>query len=127
MDKQLLKIMTCFAIGAIIWFLPHPEGIASNAWQLLSIFTATICMILLQALPMGAATLTGLTCTVLTKTMTFDVAFSGYKSAVPWLILIAFFIAHGFIKTGLGARVAYKFITKFGKKNFRFSLWPDVN
>jgi DASS family divalent anion:Na+ symporter len=115
MNKQLFKIMICFAIGGIIWMIPQPEGIATNAWHLLAIFTSTICMILLQALPMGAATLTGLTCTVLTKTMTFDVAFSGYKSAVPWLILIAFFIAHGFIKTGLGARVAYKFITKFGK------------
>jgi DASS family divalent anion:Na+ symporter len=116
MNKQLLKITICFVIGAIIWFIPHPEGIANNAWQLLAIFSSTICMILLQALPMGAATLTGLTCTVLTKTMSFDVAFSGYKSAVPWLILIAFFIAHGFIKTGLGARVAYKFITHFGKR-----------
>jgi DASS family divalent anion:Na+ symporter len=65
---------------------------------------------------MGAATLSGLTCTILTKTMTFDLAFSGYKAAVPWLILVAFFIAHGFIKTGLGARVAYKFITILGKR-----------
>jgi DASS family divalent anion:Na+ symporter len=117
MNKQLLKIMICFVIGGIIWVIPHPVGVADNAWQLLSIFSGTICMILLQALPMGAATLTGLTCTVLTKTMSFDTAFSGYKTPVPWLILIAFFIAHGFIKTGLGARVAYKFITKFGKSS----------
>jgi len=116
MNKQSLKIAMCFAVGILIWFSPHPEGIAQNAWQLLSIFSATICMILLQALPMGAATLTGLTCTVLTKTMSFDVAFSGYKNPVPWLILIAFFIAHGFIKTGLGARVAYKFITVLGQR-----------
>jgi DASS family divalent anion:Na+ symporter len=108
--------MICFIIGCIIWFLPHPEEIATNAWQLLAIFSSTICMILLQALPMGAATLTGLTCTILTGTMTFKTAFSGYTNAVPWLILIAFFIAHGFIKTGLGARVAYKFITKFGRR-----------
>merc|ERR1712054_7690 len=78
-------------------------------------------MILLQALPMGAATLTGLTLTILTKTMTFDAAFSGYKNAVPWLILVAFFIAHGFIKTGLGARVAYKFITILGKRTLQLA------
>jgi len=116
MNKQSFKIAICFVIGMAIWFSPHPAGIAQNAWQLLAIFTTTIFMILMQALPMGAATLTGLTCTVLTKTMSFDVAFSGYKNAVPWLILIAFFIAHGFIKTGLGARVAYKFITILGKR-----------
>merc|ERR1712100_283546 len=95
---------------------PHPIEINMQAWHLLAIFTGTIAMILMQALPMGAATLSGLTMTILTKTMTFDLAFSGYKGTVPWLILIAFFIAHGFIKTGLGSRIAYNFITILGKK-----------
>jgi len=73
-------------------------------------------MILLQALPIGAATISGLTMAIVTKTMTFELAFSGYKGTVTWLILTAFFIAHGFIKTGLGSRVAYKFITLLGQK-----------
>lgn len=115
MNKQTIKLLFCIGVGVAIWFTPYPEDINKNAWQLLAIFASTIFMILLQALPMGAATLSGLTCTILTKTMTFDLAFSGYKAAVPWLILVAFFIAHGFIKTGLGARVAYKFITILGK------------
>lgn len=116
MSKQSIKLLICFGIGFAIWFAPYPKDINENAWQLLAIFAATIFMILFQALPMGAATLTGLTCTILTKTMTFDLAFSGYKGAVPWLILVAFFIAHGFIKTGLGSRVAYQFITVLGKR-----------
>jgi len=37
------------------------------------------------------------------------------------LILVAFFIAHGFIKTGLGARVAYQFITVLGKRTLRLA------
>jgi len=121
MNKQSIKLIICFAIGAAIWNVSHPENISNNAWQLLAIFSSTICMILLQALPMGAATLTGLTFTILTKTMTFDAAFSGYKNAVPWLILVAFFIAHGFIKTGLGARVAYNFISVMGKRTLRLA------
>jgi len=116
MNKQFMKLLLCFGIGFAIWISNHPSEINNNAWQLLAIFASTICMILFQALPMGAATLTGLTCTILTKTMSFDQAFSGYKGTVPWLILIAFFIAHGFIKTGLGARVAYVFITILGKR-----------
>jgi len=121
MNKQSIKLLICFGIGACIWQCSHPDTINANAWQLLAIFTSTISMILLQALPMGAATLTGLTFTILTRTMTFDVAFSGYKNAVPWLILVAFFIAHGFIKTGLGARVAYKFITVLGKRTLQLA------
>jgi DASS family divalent anion:Na+ symporter len=116
MNKQFTKLSLCIILGTAIWFSPHPIDINMQAWHLLAIFAGTISMILLQALPMGAATLFGLTMTVLTNTMTFDLAFSGYKGTVPWLILIAFFIAHGFIKTGLGSRVAYKFITILGKK-----------
>jgi len=114
--KQYMKLAACFLLGVGIWFAPHPEEINSQAWHLFAIFSSTISLILLQALPMGAATLSGITFTILTKTMTFDAAFSGYKSAVPWLILIAFFIARGFIKTGLGSRVAYGFISILGKK-----------
>lgn len=121
MSKQSIKLTICLAVGTCIWFSPIPEGVSLNAWHLLAIFSCTIFMILLQALPMGAATLTGLTLTVLTKTMTFGAAFSGYQNAVPWLILIAFFIAHGFIKTGLGARVAYKFISILGKRTLQLA------
>jgi len=116
MNTKTMKLIICIAVGVAIWFSPHPIEINNNAWHLLSIFSSTILMILMQALPMGAATLSGLTCTILTKTMTFDMAFSGYKGTVPWLILIAFFIAHGIIKTGLGSRVAYRFITILGRK-----------
>ncbi|KAK1681162.1 hypothetical protein QYE76_042010 [Lolium multiflorum] len=32
---------------------------------------------------------------------------------IPWLIVLAFFFARGFIKTGLGNRVAYAFVSAF--------------
>jgi len=115
-NKQTIKLIICILVGIAIWISPHPIEISLRAWHLLAIFSSTITMILIQALPMGAATLSGLTIAVLTNTMSFDLAFSGYKGTVPWLILIAFFIAHGFIKTGLGSRIAYKFITILGHK-----------
>jgi len=34
---------------------------------------------------------------------------SGFSESSIWLIVIAFFISRGFIKTGLGKRIAYKF------------------
>jgi len=81
--SKSIKLSICFSVGLAIWVAPYPQGISENAWHLLAIFTTTIFMILLQALPMGAATLTGLTLTILTKTMTFDAAFSGYKMLCP--------------------------------------------
>lgn len=38
------------------------------------------------------------------------------EGASAWLIVLAFFLSKGIIKTGLGHRVAYVLIEKFGKK-----------
>ncbi|KAL5729356.1 dityrosine synthesis enzyme [Ranunculus cassubicifolius] len=48
----------------------------------------------------------GLGAAVLTKTLTFAFAFSAFGDPIPWLIVLAFFFAKGFIKTGLGNRIA---------------------
>ena len=43
--------------------------------------------------------------------LTFQAAFSAFTSDVIWLIVISFFFAKGFVKTGLGDRVANFFVT----------------
>lgn len=103
-------------IGIGLWFLPVPTGVETKAWHLLAIFIATIFAIVTKPLPTGAITLLGLLFCLLTQTLTFADAFSGYSSDVVWLVVLAFFIARGFILTGLGMRFAYLFIKLFGKK-----------
>lgn len=49
-----------------------------------------------------------------TNTLTFPQAFAAFASEIPWLIAIAFFLARGFIKTGLGSRIAYLVVAAFG-------------
>ncbi|GIS64764.1 MAG: hypothetical protein CM1200mP3_10120 [Chloroflexota bacterium] len=44
-------------------------------------------------------------------------ALSGFGNRVIWLIVTAFFISRGFMKTGLGARIAYLSIAWLGKKS----------
>jgi DASS family divalent anion:Na+ symporter len=122
MNKQSIKLLVCFCVGALIWNCSHPENISNNAWHLLAIFTSTIFMILLQALPMGAATLTGLTFTILTKTMPFNVAFGGYKNAVPWLILVAFFYSTRFYKNWFRSTRSLQIHYNIRKKNASISL-----
>ncbi|KAL3695141.1 hypothetical protein R1sor_008792 [Riccia sorocarpa] len=108
-------LLASIATGIIIWFIPTPTGVTKNAWQLLAIFLATIVGIITQPLPLGAVALMGLGAAVLTKTLTFAAAFSAFGDPIPWLIALAFFFAKGFIKTGLGNRVAYQFVALFGK------------
>ncbi|CAK9220688.1 unnamed protein product [Sphagnum troendelagicum] len=112
---SLKPLAASLAVGIILWFIPAPTGVTKNAWQLLAIFLGTIVGIITQPLPLGAVALMGLGAAVLTKTLTFAAAFSAFGDPIPWLIALAFFFAKGFIKTGLGNRVAYQFVSLFGK------------
>ncbi|CAA7404148.1 unnamed protein product [Spirodela intermedia] len=113
----LKPLAASIATGVILWFVPVPGGVSRNAWQLLAIFLATIVGIITQPLPLGAVALMGLGAAVLTKTLTFAAAFSAFGDPIPWLIALAFFFARGFIKTGLGNRVAYQFVSMFGSSS----------
>lgn len=50
-------------------------------------------------------------------------ALSGFSNSLIWLIVISIIVARGVIKTGLGERLAYHFISIFGKKNLRYCLF----
>lgn len=110
-------LIASIATGVILWFVPVPSGVSPKAWQLLAIFLATIVGIITQPLPLGAVALMGLGASVLTKTLTFAAAFSAFGDPIPWLIALAFFFARGFIKTGLGNRIAYQFVSLFGSSS----------
>jgi DASS family divalent anion:Na+ symporter len=109
-------------VGLVIWFIPVPDGVKPNAWHLLAIFVATIVGIILKAAPMGTMAMLGITLCAATQVLApgkpidaIKNALSGFGNSTIWLIGLAFFIARGFIKTGLGNRLAYNFIRLFGK------------
>lgn len=104
-----------FALGFAIAMIPTPTGLTDQTWHLFAIFAATIFGVIIQPLPMGCIALFSLAALVLTKTLTFEQAFAGFSSDTPWLIVLAYFIARGFIKTGLGPRVSYLFMILLGR------------
>lgn len=113
-DMKSLGI--CVAVGVAAWFLmPVPEARLTQAFHLLAIFLATICGIILKPVPLGAVAMMGLGAAIMTGTLTFAEAFSAFASEIPWLIAIAFFLSTGFIKSGLGSRIAYTIVSAFGK------------
>lgn len=111
------------AIGLIIWLvIPTPEGVSDDAWHLLALFVATIAAIIGKALPLGALAIIAVTLVAVTG-VTADTpgeaindALSSFASPLIWLIGISVMISRGLIKTGLGSRIAYYFISIFGKK-----------
>ena len=83
--------------------------------HLFAIFVTTIVGIILKALPMGAVAMIGIAVTALSGTLSIADSMSGFSDVVIWLIVLAFFISRGFIKTGLGARIAYTFMALLGQ------------
>lgn len=114
-------LLICVAIGATIWFIPAPSGLETDAWHLFSIFVATIVALVIKPIPMGSTAILALTVIALTQILTLEQSLSGFQNTTIWLIVIAFFISRGFIKTGLGTRVSYLFVRLFGKKTLGLS------
>ncbi|UPZ15851.1 DASS family sodium-coupled anion symporter [Flavobacterium humidisoli] len=111
-------------IGLAIWFVPTPKGLSIEAWHLFAIFISTIIGIILKAAPMGTMCMIAVSVTAFTQVLapestgdSITLALGGFGNKVIWLIGISFFIARGFIKTGLGNRIAFLFIKIFGKNS----------
>lgn len=113
MPKLAQYLIPCL-IGITIYSLPTPVTISLKGWALLAIFVATITALVTKPLPMSGVALISLTVAILTKTINEKEAFLGFASNVSWLVVLIFFIARAFIKSGLGKRIAYYFIIKFG-------------
>ena len=124
MPFKLIPTLLAIAVGLIIWFvIPVPEGVTADAWHMLALFIATIVAIIGKALPIGAIAIVAVTLVALTGVtadspdVAIKDALSSFASPLIWLIGVAVMISRGLIKTGLGNRIAYYFISIFGKKS----------
>jgi hypothetical protein len=86
---NMKDLSICIGIGVAMWFCPAPAGVAPKAWQLLSVFVATIVGIITTPLPLGAVAILGLGAAMLTKVLTFAEAFSAFSSEIPWVAAAA--------------------------------------
>jgi DASS family divalent anion:Na+ symporter len=119
--KKTLTLLILFTIALVGWYLPVPEGLTPKAWHLLIIFITTITALILNPLPMGAVALLSIAACVLTNTLTLAEGLSGFSDTIIWLVVFAFFLSNGFIKTGLGSRIAYHIILLVGKSTLGLS------
>lgn len=134
--KLTIKWAIVIVAGLVVYLSPVPEGIKPESWRLLAIFAATIVGSIVRPVPGGAMVLIGIAVIALTRSMPVNEALArtvtsakeldtlriksvlaGYADPVVWLVLAAFFMSRGMIKTGLGRRIALLFIRAFGKQS----------
>ncbi|MBT8181553.1 MAG: anion permease [Eudoraea sp.] len=110
-----IKRLITLVFGVIIWHLPIPWDITPDAWHLFAIFITAIIGVLLEAFSIFTASVIALVAVVLLRVLTPEKAFSGFSESFILLILAAFLVAKGVIKSGLGRRIAFLLIRRFGK------------
>ena len=105
-------------VGVILWLLTPMKPAAGPVagWHMFALFVGTIIACITRPLPIGGVSILAFALTVLTGTLPMDKAILGFGNSSIWMIAMAFFIARGFIKTGLGRRIALNFVRLFGKK-----------
>ncbi len=119
--SSLLKLLLIFMAGSLMWFYPISTEITTQAWHLLVIFLCTMTGIVLNPLPISAVALLGAGMCLATGVLTTQQVLNGFSEKVVWLLVFAFLIARGIIKTGLGKRMAYYFIAKIGRTTLGLS------
>lgn len=112
---MIVKVAVIVVIGAALYFIPPPQGVDPRGMHMLGIFVATIVGLILQPLPTASVALIGLALAMITGSMdATSEALVGFGNGAVWLIVAAFFIAEGFLVTGLGRRIALWFVSKLG-------------
>ena len=117
-EKHWLQL-TVLIVGLMIWFFPTPEGLETQAWHLFAIFITAIFAVIINAMPIFTSSIIALATVVLTGTLTTKQAYSGFSEEFILLIIVAFLIARGVIKSGLGKRIAFLIIQKFGTSSLK--------
>jgi len=119
---KIIPIVVIVLLATIAWYM-KPDAIELYSWHTLIIFLSTIMGIVFNVMPIGATGLVGVTAFAVTgaaggetsKQAIMD-ALSGFDSYLIWLIVVAFFIAKGFIKTGFGKRISLLLVKYLGKR-----------
>src|SRR5215831_8784584 len=119
--RRVFRWAPVLLAGVIVLLIPVPAGITPQSWRLLAIFVSTVTGLILQPLPGGAVVLFGVLASALFRALPINVALAGYSDPLVWLVLAAFFISRGMIKTGLGRRIALLFIRAIGHRSLGLS------
>lgn len=112
---RMVAILCLSLFTYFLWIAPPPLNIDPKTWKLFAIFSATILSILLNLLPIIAASIIALAVSVLSDVVEASKAYAGFSESFILLIVAAFLVSHAVHKSGLGKRLSLHMIKIFGK------------
>jgi DASS family divalent anion:Na+ symporter len=114
-SRKLSARGVTLAVALALWYAPVPEGLTPQAWHLFAIFGSAILSVILTAFPLLTASTIALSAAVLTGTVAPAKAFGGFANGSVLLVVVAFLVARGVVKSGLGRRLSYMVVSVFGR------------
>jgi len=121
LSKKTSGTLIVVGVCAAVWFYPVPAGLKPQAWHLFAIFLATVVGFILGPFPNGIIALSSLVLAVFTGTLKLPEVLTAFSGTTIWLVVSAFLFAKGFVKTGLGKRIAYAMIRAFGDNSLKLA------
>ncbi len=112
---MILRRAAVLVLGLGLWYAPVPAGLTSPAWHLFAVFAAAIVSVVVNAFPLLTASAIAVGVAVLTGTVSPTQAFSGFANKSVLLVVVAFLVARGVVKSGLGRRLALVVVRVFGR------------
>lgn len=110
----LRRWIAVLAPGLLLYFLPLP-GFSPAQQHLFAIFAGTIIALVARPVPMGVSVFLAMTLLLLTGTLSAEKVLAGFGNTTVWLVFSAFLFARAINTTQLGVRIAYLFISRFGR------------
>lgn len=125
MNGKLIKGAICVLVPILVLLIPVPKGLTLLAWQLLAIYLGAVLGIILKPVSEPVVLLTAMAAAALFLKQ-IHAALGAFGETTPWLVFTAFIIGQCFVETGLGSRIAYFLIDKFGKSSLRLGYISTV-
>jgi len=113
--RQRLRRWAIVLVPGLVLYLAPVPALNPGQRHLLALFVATIVALVVRPVPMGVSVLVTLALLPLTATVPMAKVLAGFGSGTAWLVFCAFLFARAVTLTGLGERIAYWFIGRFGR------------
>ncbi|SJN59330.1 Inner membrane protein YbhI [Vibrio ruber DSM 16370] len=113
-NKPLFPILLVVIVPLLFYISPAPDGLSVQGWHLCGLFITTILGLIFKPFPAPVILLSVIAVIGITGGNT-KLVLSGYSSTTTWIVFSALIMSNAILVTGLGKRIGYILIDKFGR------------
>ncbi len=116
-ENRLVKMIPVVLFPLLTWLISAPAGLETETWHMFGLCLSLLCGLILKPFsePVISLIVLGLGACFVEKPA---VLYSGYAAQGVWFLLAVLLACGAFKKTGLGKRLAYILLSKFGGTKF---------